>query len=119
MSREFKDPESISEWKPVPGLPKGLWEIILYRDDESGTYSRLLRVDPEFPGSKETLQHDFDEVVYIIKGGLIDSLTGRVYVAGTVAFFPEGLEHGPHTAPVGALLLEFRHYKSKTALQSK
>ena len=119
MSREFKDPESISEWKPVPGMPKGLWEIILHRDNESGTYSRLLRLDPEFPGSRETLRHDFDEVVYIINGGLIDSLTGKVYPAGTVAFFPEGLEHGPHTAPVGALLIEFRHFKSEIAKQSK
>jgi len=119
MSREFKDPESISEWKPVRGVPKGLWEIILYRDSKSGTYSRLLRVDPEFPGIEEILQHEFDEVVYIINGGLIDSVTGKVYPAGTVAFFPEGLEHGPHTAPVGALLIEFRHFKREIPKQSK
>lgn len=115
MSREFKDPESISEWRPVQGMPDGIWELILYQEDDSGTYSRLLRVAPEFAGSGKPLKHDFDEVVYIIKGGLIDSLTGQVYPEGTVACFPQGLEHGPHTAPVGALLIEFRHYTSKAA----
>jgi len=113
MRREFKDPETVSGWQPVSGLPKGASEIILYRDKDSGTYCRLLRVEPDFPGSKGALKHDFDEVVYIIKGGLVDSLTGEVYQAGTVGFFPEGLEHGPHRAPVGALMIEFRHYKSK------
>ena len=111
MRREFKDPESISGWQPVSGLPKGASEIILYRDEDSGTYCRLLRVEPDFPGSEKSLKHDFDEVVYIIRGGLVDSVTGEVYQAGTVAFFPKGLEHGPHTAPVGALMIEFRHYK--------
>lgn len=119
MRREFKDPETISGWQPVSGLPQGASEIILYRDQDSGTYCRLLRVDPDFPGSRQPLKHDFDEVVYIIKGGLIDSVTGEVYPAGTVAFFPEGREHGPHTPPVGALMIEFRHYKPKPSNKSK
>lgn len=119
MSREFKDPESISEWRPVEGMPDGIQELILYRDKDSGTYCRLIRVDPEFAGSGKRLKHDFDELVYIIKGGLIHSLTGQVYPEGTVAIFPQGLEHGPHTAPVGALSIEFRHYKSKTGGESK
>jgi len=119
MSREFKDPEKIFDWQPVPGLPEGAWEIILYRDNESGTYSRLLRVEPGFTGSEKPLKHDFDEVVYIIKGGLIDRLTGQPYPAGTFGYFPAGLEHGPHTAPVGALMIEFRHYKSKPFNKSK
>jgi len=117
MSREFRDPEKIFEWQPVPGLPEGAWEIILYRDNNSGTYSRLLRVEPGFIGSDQPLKHDFDEVVYIIKGGLVDRLTGQPYPAGTFGYFPAGLEHGPHTAPVGALMIEFRHYKSKTVQQ--
>ena len=119
MSREFKDPESTSEWQPVSGLPQGAWEIILYREKDSGTYSRLLRIEPGFTGSEQPLKHDFDEVVYIIKGGLVDKLTGQAYPAGTFGFFPEGLEHGPHTAPVGALMIEFRHCKSKPSSKSK
>jgi hypothetical protein len=111
MRREFKDPESISGWRPVSGLPEGASEIILYRDKDSGTYCRLLRVESSFPGSEQPLKHDFDEVVYIIRGGLVDSVTGEVYPAGTVAFFRKGVEHGPHRAPVGALMIEFRHYK--------
>lgn len=119
MRKEFKDPESISEWRAVSGLPKGVSELILYRDEDSGTYCRLLRVEPDFPGSKQPLRHDFDEVVYIIRGGLIDSVTGEVYRAGSVAFFPKGFEHGPHTAPVGALMIEVRHYKSEQSARTK
>jgi len=119
MGREFKDPENISDWQPVSGLPDGAQEIILYRDDQSGTYSRLLRLMPGFTGTDQSLKHEFDEVVYIIEGGLADRLTGQPYPAGTFAFFPAGLEHGPLSAPVGALLIEFRHYKSKPSRSSK
>lgn len=119
MRKEFKDPEGISGWQPVSGLPQGASEIILYRDQDSGTYCRLLRVEPNFPGSEQPLKHDFDEVVYIIRGGIIDSLTGEVYRAGMVGLFPEGREHGPHTAPIGALMIEFRHYKPKPSSRSQ
>jgi len=118
MSREFKDPETFHAWQPVAGLPPGAWEIILYRDPSSGTYSRLLRVAPGFPGSDKPLKHDFDEVVYVIKGRLIDCLTGQPYSAGSCAFFPAGQEHGPHTAPEGALMIEFRHYKPQKSEKS-
>ena len=63
--------------------------------------------------------HPQEQFGYIIKGGLVDKLTGQVYPAGVFGFFPEGLEHGPHTAPVGALMIEFRHYKSKPSRKSK
>ena len=107
MSREFKFPESIAEWKPAPHLPPGVDEIILYRDENSGTYA------PGFPGGEKPLKHDFDEVVYIAQGGAVDVLTKKPYPAGTFASFPAGLEHGPLAAPVGAIFLEFRHYRAK------
>ena len=114
MSREFKDPEKNSEWHPVRGFPPGAKETIIYRDESSGTYARLLRLDPGFKGGDKPLKHDFDEVVYIIQGGLIDQLTDKPYPAGNFASFPEGLEHGPLAAPVGAMMIEFRHYRSKS-----
>jgi hypothetical protein len=113
MSREFKMPESVSGWKQVPNLPTGAEEIILYRDENSGTYARLLRLPPGFTGTDKPLKHDFDEVVYIIQGGIVDRVTNKPYPAGAFASFPEGLEHGPLAAPVGALFIEFRHYKGK------
>ncbi len=113
MSREFKVPESVSSWKQVANLPKGAEEIILYRDEKSGTYVRLLRLPPAFKGTDKPLKHDFNEVVYIIQGGVVDGLTNKAYPAGSFASFPEGLEHGPLLAPVGALFIEFRHYTKK------
>jgi hypothetical protein len=113
MGREFKSPESVSNWKQVANLPPGAEEIILYRDEKSGTYARLLRLPPGFTGTDKALKHDFDEVVYIIQGGIVDRLTNKAYPAGFYAFFPEGLEHGPLAAPVGALFIEFRHYTAK------
>ena len=113
MGREFKSPESVSDWKQVANLPPGAEEIILYRDEKSGTYARILRLPPGFKGGDKPLKHDFDEVVYIAQGGIVDAFTKTAYPTGYYANFPEGLEHGPLDAPVGAIFLEFRHYTAK------
>ena len=65
------------------------------------------------------MKHDFDEVVYIIEGGVVDRLTDKAYPAKTFAFFPAGLEHGPLAAPVGALFIEFRHYKKEEIIADR
>ena len=113
MGREFKFPESVSNWTQVPNLPPGAEEIILYRDEKSGTYARILRLPPGFKGGDKPLKHDFNEVVYIAQGGIVDALTKEAYPTGYFASFPEGLEHGPLQAPVGAVFIEFRHYTAK------
>lgn len=110
MGREFKSPESVAAWKQVPNLPQGAEEIILYKDEKSGTYARILRLPPGFRGGEKALKHDFDEVVYIAQGGIVDRLTNTPYPTGYYASFPKGLEHGPLDAPVGAIFIEFRHY---------
>jgi hypothetical protein len=113
MSRDFKNPEGYSPWQPVPALGEGAAEILLYRDESSGTYSRMLRLPLGFPGSGKVLVHDFDEVVYIVEGGVVDCTTGKPYGPKSVAVFPAGQEHGPLAAPVGALFIEFRHYRQQ------
>jgi hypothetical protein len=111
MTDEFKRPESVSEWKQVEGLPEGAREIILYQDSNSKTYARILRLEPGFKGGEKPLSHEFDEIVYIVEGGLINRLTGEPYPAGRFASFSAGTEHGPFDAPFGGLMIEFRHYK--------
>ncbi|MFQ5711823.1 MAG: cupin domain-containing protein [Candidatus Geothermarchaeales archaeon] len=106
MKREFKNPYAL-EWREDV---KGTWEIILSRDEKTGTYSRLLRTEPGWRSGK-VLIHDFDEIVYILKGGIINEETGEVYQTGTYAFFPAGTKHGPFLTPIGVVTLEFRHYK--------
>ena len=109
--REFLVPEGFGEWKQVPGMPDGAREIITYRDEKSGTYARFLILDPGFPGADKTLVHDFDELVYVVSGSLVNRFTDEVYPAGSLAVFPAGMKHGSFKAPEGSFCLEFRHYK--------
>jgi hypothetical protein len=113
MSRDFKSPESVSKWTQLSGFPPGVEELIIYRDKNSQTYARLVRMPVGFPGAAK-LKHDFDEVVYIVQGGIVDTVTKKGYPEGHFAFFPKGLEHGPLASPVGALVIEFRHYTAES-----
>lgn len=108
---EFIVPEKKLEWTQVKTLPEGAKECILYKDEDSGTYSRLIRFETGFRGTKEPLEHDFDEVVYIVSGGAVNERIGAYYPAGSVAVFPAGTKHGPLHFPVGGLVIEFRHYR--------
>ena len=111
MEREFRDPVKELEWK-TEGLPKGSAHAIAYQDKKDGTYIHFLRFEPGFgtgPEKREPMQHDFDEVVYIISGGIVNPRLNNRYKSGSVAVFPKGIKHGPGSAPVGALMIEFRH----------
>jgi uncharacterized RmlC-like cupin family protein len=92
----------------------GATEQILYRDQTSGTYVRLLRMPPNFKSGDRPLQHDFDEVVYVLEGTWEDLTSGVRRPPGTVAVFPAGVPHGPFAYPEGALFIEVRHYKPKS-----
>lgn len=107
---EFSNPFTSLEWKTEGVKPDGAKEAILYKDEKSGTYCRLLRLEPGFVGGKEPLCHEFDEIVYIISGGWVNERLGTRYEAGSFAVFPAGTKHGPLSAPVGVLALELRHY---------
>lgn len=108
---EFVDPESILKWRPVEGNNEGAWEMILYLDQESGTYARLLKLDPGHKGLAAPMTHAFDEVVFNLTGEIVDDITGTVYGPGTYAHFPAGQQHGPYSCPTGSLAIEFRHYR--------
>lgn len=108
---EFIIPEKELEWTQVKTLPDGAKECLIYRDEDSGSYSRLIWFEPGFRGTKEPLQHDFDEVVYLVSGGAVNERIGAYYPAGSVAVFPAGVKHGPLHYPVGGLVIEFRHYR--------
>lgn len=110
---EFVEPESVLQWQPVGALPDGAWELILYRDEETGTYARILKLDPGHKGLPKPMEHDFEEVVYNLEGEIIDDLTGKVYGPGTYAHFPAGQQHGPYSSPNGSVAIEFRYYKPR------
>lgn len=108
QGREFSNPSEVLEWKM---LQDGIREAVLYVDPDSGTYCRMLKLDPGATAGKEALCHEFDEVVYIVSGGLINERLNERYESGSFASFPRLLKHGPLTAPVGALVIETRHYR--------
>ena len=94
------------QWEEVD---EKVWAKVLWLDQRTGSHVRLLRADP---GSidKETLKHDFDELVYVLHGQQTSIKTGKVWRPGTVSFFPAGTEHGPFSTQEGITCLEFRYY---------
>ena len=108
---EFFDVDKIP-WRSVKDVP-GAWEKILSIDEETGSYTRILKFEPGVE-TYETLQHDFWEEVYILRGGLIDKgKGGQVFTEGMYACRPPGMKHGPYLVPIGCITLEMRYYKSK------
>jgi len=113
-SRYFRPASEIPAQAVTSYDQPGATEQILYRDPTTGTYVRLLRMPPNFKSGEQPLQHDFDEIVYVLEGTWQDVTTGAQRPAGTVAVFPAGVPHGPFTYPDGALFIEVRHYKPRT-----
>lgn len=98
-------------WKPAAGMV-GVKEKILSRDPESGSYTRILKLDrgAEIP---QLLSHDFWEEVYIIQGSLTDKRKERTFTKGMYACRPPGMKHGPYVSRSGFLAIETRYYPER------
>jgi len=109
---EFLDPTASAafEWVPVEFDRTGsLSEMILSGSHESGWVSRLLKFEPGCDTTPNgTLTHDVWEEVFIVSGSIHDVRLGRTFTAGMYACRPPGMEHGPWTAPDGAITFETR-----------
>jgi len=103
---EFFDTERIP-WVPIRGV-KGQWEKILSRDEETGSYTRMLKFEPGCE-TFESLTHEFWEEVYIISGSLTDKAKSQEFTAGMYACRPPGMRHGPYVAPNGCITIEMRY----------
>ena len=107
---EFFNHASI-EWKPVetPGYSSGCYEKILSLDEETGSLTRMIKIEP---GARISgiLKHDFWEEVYIIQGELNDIGKKQVFREGYYACRPPGMIHGPFETPSGCICLEFRYF---------
>jgi len=62
------------KWKKVGDK---VWEKILWEDEKTGTYVRLVRVDPAFKAEKP-LRHEWDELVYVLQGQQVNTKTGKI-----------------------------------------
>jgi len=106
---EIIDVEKL-QWIPDPIHRERAPEKILHKDAKTHAYSRLIKTSIGFSGEK-MLVHDFDEFVYIIRGGMINKRNGNVYPIHSIGYFSLGMGHGPFETPVGDINLEFRYYK--------
>jgi len=114
-TKEFLDPISELVWETEGVQEKGASEAMIYRDEDTGTHCRMLKLPEGFGegGDNEFFSHQFDEVIFIVSGGLINRKLGHRYQPGSIGVFPAGLSHGPFEAPLGGLLLQFRHNRKK------
>jgi anti-sigma factor ChrR (cupin superfamily) len=104
----FLSPEDVEsmDWEPFPGMP-GVWERVLAFDEETGSYTRLIKAAPGFE-SDEVRAHDFWEESYILEGSFEED--GVVYGPGTFVCNQPGFEHGPYRSETGWLALEICYF---------
>ena len=103
-------PVSDVEYTPCAGDVPELKERVLARDEESGTASRILRLEPGVDTTPNGVQvHDFWEEVYIVEGSFTDLTLGRTFTAGMFACRPPGMKHGPWSTTEGCTTFEVRY----------
>lgn len=108
---EFFD-AGLLEWKLIEGYPEGAYEKILSFDEETGAYTRLLKIEPGVE-IREVLEHDFCEEVFIVKGDLTDKRIRKTFTEGMYACRQPGMKHGPYISHRGFLAIEVRYYGFK------
>ena len=106
---EFFDTELIP-WTPIEGTDPVVYQKILSRDPEDGSYTRLVRVQ----SGSETAGvrwHDCWEEVFLVEGVMIDLTLNKVYSPGHFACHAPGVKHGPYRTDTGYVTLETYTYK--------
>lgn len=104
----FADPDA---WTPVAGV-RGLSERVLGTDEQTGTYSRLLKFEPGCDTTPMGVQrHDFYEEVLIYSGALHDLTLDQTFGPGQYAYRHPGMAHGPWQTPDGCVTFEVRTYE--------
>ena len=98
-------------WEPIPEVP-GLSQIVLGKDEETGSYSRLLKFEPGTDTTRMGVQkHDFVEEILIHEGSLHDLTLDQTFRKGCWAYRRPGMPHGPWVSPDGCITFEARTYQ--------
>jgi quercetin dioxygenase-like cupin family protein len=100
----FTDSTSL-EWQIpwVKGPAPGLRLKLLWRDEQSGAYSRLLSVDPGWREPRLE-HHDCSEEAFVLEGDMTMGSLGTMR-PGAYFWRPPGIKHGPMHSSSGALIL--------------
>jgi hypothetical protein len=100
-------------WTRCAGSVEGLYERILADDKKNGVGTRILRFEPGTDTSANGTQiHDFWEEVYILEGGIYDTVLKQNFTAGMYACRPPGMKHGPWISKEGCTTFEVRYFVS-------
>jgi hypothetical protein len=84
----------------------GITELVLSEDTATGDRSVLQRYEPGADGSPGgVIRHPYVEEVYLLEGTLTDLTMGATFGAGSYAYRPAGMPHGPYTTREGCLML--------------
>ncbi len=98
-------------WTPVAGV-SGLSERVLAKDEQTGSYTRLLKFEPGTDTTSQGVQrHDFWEEVLIYSGYLHDLTLDQSFGVGQYACRPPGMAHGPWQTPDGCVTFEIRSFE--------
>jgi anti-sigma factor ChrR (cupin superfamily) len=93
-------------WLRPADAPAGVWEKVLARDPETGSATRLLRVEPGIDTG--VFRHDHWEEVLILEGAY--KMGDEFHPAGTYTCKGPGIDHGPFATVEGYTCLEFRDF---------
>ncbi|ABS05671.1 cupin domain-containing protein [Kineococcus radiotolerans] len=96
-AQEFAEPAG--PWVPAPAPARGVWNRVL--GGEGDDAALLQRYEPGGTSGTEVLRHEHWEEVYVLSGALTDLTSGVVATAGTYAFRPPGMPHGPYRSEGG------------------
>jgi hypothetical protein len=111
--KEFRQPGEF-QWSTERVTQPGAQSALVYHDkDGSGSYTHFVKLPKECQLGRTEVEggNDYDSVIYIVSGGLINRRLGFRYRPGLIGVFPKGTSYGPFEAPLDTLLLEFRHFK--------
>ncbi len=114
---EISDPDLMGIWRQVKGGELGIMEKVLAYDPKTGNYTRLLKFPPG-TRTKETLNHDFCEEVYMVEGFLTDIAKGITMKKGYYGCRPVGMLHGPYDIPLGCVTMEIRYQDPEKPIDS-
>jgi hypothetical protein len=112
---EFFDTGQVG-WEADPrGIP-GLFMKVLSRDEATGDFSSMQKLDPGCDMRAAGVQrHPFWEEVYIVSGSLSDLTLNQEFAAGHYACRPPGMPHGPFGSQAGCITFQVCYHSGAAA----
>jgi hypothetical protein len=116
---EFFDTGQVG-WEADPRAIPGLFMKVLSRDEATGDFSSMQRLDPGCDMRAAGVQtHPFWEEVYIVSGSLVDLNLNQEFAAGHYACRPPGMPHGPFISQAGCITFQVCYQSDRDAFSGR